>query len=414
MPDTLEKLVARAGTRPRRPLDVDDVICRGRRLRRRRVVLAGAGGACLLLLVAAVSLTLPSNQQPAPYVGSSPSERAIAEPDEEGDDMVISGGSDDPAELGLPTTVEPRPQPEFADNEVLVFGAGGPEVMRLRVDVAERTVETETLREGPPRVDETAITEGLVVTTGLTSAGVVTLDPYDVRPLAAISFEGIDQELFYSGAVVALGEGRVLASGSEGGQFRLFEVDVTTGEVTPHELDGLDDATGPMCTTTNGQIAVTTSAGLALIDHTDLTSIEMIEGATGSRIACHGTQVLLGSLHRPEVARIDATDHSELPAWELGTAAATEVFANIGEAALVVDADRMLWRCAEQGCETVTELDGSPRTAAGIGDSAVVLPYYDSGTIDVLLLESGRRIATVEGPAYPEATLPAAINTEAR
>jgi hypothetical protein len=414
MPDTLEELVARAGTRPSRPLDVENVIARGRRLRRRRAALAGAGGACLLMLVAVVGLVLPSSPPPAPYVGSTPGERAVVVPSEDGDDMLISGGSQDPAALGLPTTVEARPQPDFADDEVFVFGAGGPEAMRLRVDVAERSVETETLRQGPPRVDEVAITGGLAVTTALTSAGVVALDPHDALPLAAISFEGVDQELFYAGDVVALGEGRVLASGSEGGQFRLFEVDVTAGEVAQHELDGLEDATGPMCATDEGQIALATSAGLALVDSTDLAAVELVEGVTGSRIACHGSQVLLTSMHRPEVARIDATSRSELPAWELGPAAAAEVFANIGDAALVVDADRTLWRCAEQGCETMTELDELPRTAAAIGDGAVVLPYYDSGKIEVLLLESGHRIATVEGPAFPEAILPAPISTEVR
>jgi hypothetical protein len=76
MSDTLEELVARAGTRPSRPLDVEDVIARGRRRRRRRTALSGAGAACLLLVVAAVGWTVPGST-PAPYVGSPHQGQAV-------------------------------------------------------------------------------------------------------------------------------------------------------------------------------------------------------------------------------------------------------------------------------------------------------------------------------------------------
>lgn len=69
MPDTFEDLVARAGTRPSQPLDVEAVIARGRRRHRRRTVLAGAGAACLLLIMVGVGLRVPGST-PAPYVGS--------------------------------------------------------------------------------------------------------------------------------------------------------------------------------------------------------------------------------------------------------------------------------------------------------------------------------------------------------
>ena len=119
----------------------------------RRPTLTGPAAAVLTLLLVSCTAPVDSAAEGAPPPRTDPGdgdERPLTEGDEGMDSTAF-----DLAALGMSTALgSPRDSPGRSDSDVLVFGARGPEVVRLQVNLASGTVDRITAREGRPRADD--------------------------------------------------------------------------------------------------------------------------------------------------------------------------------------------------------------------------------------------------------------------
>ena len=232
------------------------------------------------------------------------------------------------------------------------------------------------------------------------------LDPVDGSPLAAVPFD-VDLDTFMSGGVAVVDGHHVVTASEEAGMLVLRRVDVVSGEIDIFDGSGLPAAMPEVCVT-GTRVAVTTPAGLAIAELDDLDAPTLIGEAGGDRVACHGDQILVASTADPSINRVDPSDGSVLPAWQLDADGAAALLTEVDETSVLLDMDRRLLRCAGEGCEHIASLDGFARDAVALDDDLVLLPLFETGEVQVVSLSTGEIVAHGAGPVFPEAVVHAA------